>query len=203
MLKETDIDGPFTPYPTYVLHPTSGSNRSLALEIEVLATPKEARDFAVTAHSDQKYGNHPYVVHLDAVAEIASHYGETAQIVSYLHDVVEDTPVTSTEVRDNFGDLVAECVSLLTDEPGSNRKERKAKTYQKLAQVAGTSELSLIVKAADRLANVRACINDKNLSLLEMYRSEQQAFQQAAYRVGLCEPIWSELESRLGAPAKA
>lgn len=29
----------------------------------------KARDFAVQAHADQKYGNHPYSVHLDAVAD--------------------------------------------------------------------------------------------------------------------------------------
>ncbi len=28
-----------------------------------------------------------------------------------------------------FGDFVADCVALITDEPGVNRKERKARTY--------------------------------------------------------------------------
>ncbi|MFT3857476.1 MAG: hypothetical protein QM742_08265 [Aquabacterium sp.] len=116
---------------------------------------------------------------------------------------MEDTWVTLDEVRTRFGDLVADCVALLTDEPGANRKERKAKTYAKLAQVHGALELALIVKAADRLANVRACIEDGNQRLLEVYRSEHPTFKQAAYRARLCDELWSELDAALKKPGHA
>jgi guanosine-3',5'-bis(diphosphate) 3'-pyrophosphohydrolase len=157
----------------------------------------EARVFAVTAHAEQRYGDQPYSVHLDAAARIAAPYGELARVVAYLHDVVEDTQVSLDDVRARFGELVAECVALLTDAPGANRKERKAKTYARLALVAGPSELALIVKAADRLANVRACVAEQNFELWEMYRGEHAAFRAAAYRVGQCEPIWAELDALL------
>lgn len=156
-----------------------------------------ARAFAVTVHGDQRYGDHPYSVHLDAVARIVEPYGAAAQVVAYLHDAVEDTQASLDDVRSRFGDLVAECVAWLTDAPGANRKERKAKTYARLATVSGTAELALIVKAADRLANMRACVAEHNTGLWQMYRGEHEAFRSAAYRAGQCEPIWTELDELL------
>jgi guanosine-3',5'-bis(diphosphate) 3'-pyrophosphohydrolase len=157
----------------------------------------QARAFALAAHGDQKYGDRPYAYHLDAVVTLLAPYGEEAQAIGYLHDVVEDTGVSVDEVRSRFGEHVAACVSLLTDEPGENRKERKAKTYAKLSGVTGANEMALIVKAADRLANVRACVADRERRLWEVYRGEQPAFRQAAYRSGLCEPLWRELDGLL------
>lgn len=162
-----------------------------------MMTVAEARAFAVTAHGEQRYGDHPYSVHLDAVAKLAESYGATAQVIAYLHDAVEDTQASLDDVRARFGELVAECVDLLTDAAGANRKERKAKTYARLATVAGAAELALIVKAADRLANVRACVAEQNAGLWQMYRGEHETFRNAAYRAGQCEPLWSELDGLL------
>lgn len=162
---------------------------------------ERARSFAVAAHGAQTYGEHPYVFHLDAVAALASPYGDEAVVVAYLHDVVEDTPVSLEEVASIFGSAVARCVALLTDEPGANRKERKTKTYARLAQVQGHDELALIVKAADRLANVKACVRDGNERLRQVYRDEHAAFRGAAYRPGLCEPLWVELDALLAESA--
>ena len=96
----------------------------------MLDTVKHARTFAVAAHGDQKYGDQPYSFHLDAVAEILAPFGEQAQIAGYLHDVVEDTPVQLEAVRREFGDKISECVALVTDEKGANRKERKRRTNE-------------------------------------------------------------------------
>lgn len=157
----------------------------------------QARSFAINAHGDQRYGDRPYVFHLEAVAKLLAPHGETAQVIGYLHDVIEDTAVTKEQIQQHFGELVAECVSLLTDLPGANRQERKAKTYAKLAQVNGSAQLALIVKTADRLANVQACIADHKQTLWEVYRSEHPAFKQAAYRRGLCDPLWNQLDPLL------
>ena len=126
-----------------------------------------------------------------------SPYGADAQIIGYLHDVVEDTAVTEGEVRERFGPLVGECVSLLTDAPGSSRAERKAGTYARLSRVTGPAELALVVKVADRLANVSSCLADQRHALWEVYRQEHPAFRSAAYRAGLCEPLWHELDTLL------
>ena len=158
---------------------------------------QEARSFAVQAHGDQKYGERPYSYHLDQVAAIAEPYGEEAAAIAYLHDTAEDTKVTLAEIEQKFGSKISSCVALLTDEPGANRKERKAATYAKLAAVSGPNEIALLVKVADRLANVRACVKDKKLNLWQLYRSEQTTFRNAAYRAGLCDPLWSELDALL------
>lgn len=153
-----------------------------------------ARQFALAAHSDQKYGDRPYSVHLDAVAALAADYGESAQIVAYLHDVVEDTPIELDIIEARFGKLIADCVAVLTDEPGADRQEKKRKTYLKMSQVQGNTKLALIVKAADRLANMRACVADGKLRKLQVYLQEHPAFQDAAHRPGLCEALWREMD---------
>jgi (p)ppGpp synthase/HD superfamily hydrolase len=159
--------------------------------------PSEARAFAVQAHTDQQYGDQPYSVHLDAVAELVKPFGEQAEIIAFLHDVVEDTQVLLETIKIQFGDFIAECVGLLTDAPGATRKERKTKTYARLAQVSGPAELALIVKTADRLANVTACITDGKQSLWDMYKEEHPAFRAAVFREGLCDMLWVRLDSVL------
>ena len=158
----------------------------------------KARDFAIKAHKDQKYGAMPYSVHLDAVAAIVKSYGESAKIIALLHDVVEDTPVTLQEIEMHFGGFVAQCVHILTDEPGETREIRKSATYQKMAKVEGELTLALVVKAADRLANMRACIEDADQRRLSMYQSEYAVFRRSVYRKNLCEDIWQQLDKLTG-----
>lgn len=154
---------------------------------------EKAREFAVAAHGNQKYGDAPYLVHLQAVAKLLIPYGEQAQVLGFLHDVVEDTSISKEEVESEFGSFIAECVAVLTDEPGSNRKERKAKTYLKMSQVGPELHLALVAKAADRLANLEACVISQNVSLLSMYKNEHTTFKSAVYRQGLCEDLWQKI----------
>lgn len=158
---------------------------------------EKARSFALAAHGAQMYGSRPYAFHLDAVARLLAPWGAEAQVIAYLHDVVEDTPVSEGEISQHFGALVADCVSLLTDPPGKLRAERKARAYAKLAGVSGAGELALVVKTADRLANVRCCLIDDRRALHEVYRGEHAAFRAAAYRPGLCDALWAELDTLL------
>ncbi|AWF79477.1 hypothetical protein BTJ40_00770 [Microbulbifer sp. A4B17] len=155
----------------------------------------KARSFAIQAHGDQRYGSFPYSVHLDEVAKIASEYGEEAEVIAYLHDVIEDTDVRAEEIEASFGEFVSRCVSILSDEPGETRKIRKSATYQKMSRVSGSEELALLVKAADRLANMRACLRSGDEEFLNMYRAEHEVFRKSAYRPNLCESIWSEIEA--------
>jgi (p)ppGpp synthase/HD superfamily hydrolase len=157
-----------------------------------------AREFAVVAHGEQKYGSRPYVAHLDEVAEIVLGIdpGETAAAIAYLHDVLEDTSTRPEDIEDQFGVFVRECVELLTDPAGATRKERKQVLHQRLRGVPESHHLALAVKAADRLANVRNSARD-NPSLLAMYRNEHPAFREAAFRAGLCDALWTEMERTL------
>ena len=77
---------------------------------------ERAADFAKTAHESidqrRKYTNEPYIVHPAKVAEIVSNVTDDENMIcaAWLHDVVEDTPVTLADVRDKFGDDVAHLV---------------------------------------------------------------------------------------------
>ncbi len=95
----------------------------------------DARAFALRAHAGQMYGARPYSWHLETVAELLAPYGAQAQVIAYLHDIVEDTTVSDDEVDARFGPFVGECVRLLTDAPGATRAERKAQAHARLAAV--------------------------------------------------------------------
>ena len=157
-------------------------------------TVTQARNFAIQHHGEQRYGDQPYAYHLDAVVALLEPYGDVAQVIGYLHDVVEDTAVTEDQIEDLFGPLVAGAVGILTDQPGDDRKQRKQKTYALMAEVSGELEIALLVKTADRLANVQACVDHDRIDKLNMYQQEHPTFKQAVYRQGLCDGLWERLD---------
>ena len=161
----------------------------------------DARAFAIRAHGDQKYGDLPYSAHLDDVADVVSRMevpeGQSPwsfRAAAYLHDVLEDTETTRWRLSNAFGPQVADLVHAVTDEPGPNRKARKAATYPKI-RAFGTAAVAL--KLADRIANVRRCV-EAGGGLLEMYRKEQREFRAALFREGELTEAWAELEDLLG-----
>ena len=179
--------------------------------MSLIDTIVASREFAIRAHGSQKYGEHPYVVHLDEVADLVlfeclqtTFAGESASAlaldavpVAYVHDVLEDTKVTSAEIESKLGKTVAVCANLLADPPGENRRERKALLHARLAKLelpVLIDRIVLVVKACDRLANVRRSASG-NPSLLKMYREEAEAFSAAVRRPGLCQRVWKELDS--------
>ncbi len=94
-------------------------------------------------------------------------------------------------IREEFGEVVARIVWNVTDEPGEDRKTRKARTYQKLRG----DELAIILKLADRIANVEASLLN-NPRLLAVYREEHAHFEEL--REGCCsamaEQMWTHLK---------
>jgi (p)ppGpp synthase/HD superfamily hydrolase len=176
----------------------------------------KARDFAVRAHADQNYGDQPYSVHLDAVADILwdAGYTDTEQLqVAFLHDVIEDTPETgATLVAAGFSGDVVNAVVFCTDLDGPNRKTRKALTYEKMEklrdQYAATREadhqphryvlLGMRAKLADRLANVSQSIAYSKFGLLKMYEKEKDSFRDALYLPGVADGLWAIYDSLLG-----
>jgi (p)ppGpp synthase/HD superfamily hydrolase len=162
----------------------------------------EARAFAVAAHGDQHYGDRPYAVHLEAVAALVRPYGSEAERIAYLHDVVEDTSFTLDDLRMRFGAEVAEHVALLSDQAGGDRAARKARAHAKLAAAPPKLNLALVVKAADRLANLRESVRSDNAEKLATYRREHPEFRAAAYRPGLCDDLWREIDELAGADVR-
>ena len=80
----------------------------------------------------------------------------------------------------------------VTDLPDHTRAQL-AGDHGKATQLAAR----LVVKAADRLANLRESIKpgEKNEKMILKYGGEHLGLRAAAYRPGLCDPIWSELDA--------
>lgn len=140
---------------------------------------EKARTFAIAAHGEQKYGTHPYSYHLNAVESVLiefDHISSVLRAAAWLHDTVEDTSTSQAEIDIEFPGYVALIVQAVTSEPGRNRTERNIKTYPKIAKMPE----AIIVKLADRIANVRESIETQS-DLLKMYAKEYPAFRDALY----------------------
>ena len=72
--------------------------------------------------------------------------------MALLHDVVEDTPCTLDEIREKFGDEIAEQVGFLT------RVEGEPFSIYARRLFANASYKAILVKMADRLHNLRTIV---------------------------------------------
>ena len=115
---------------------------------------KKAAAFAEKAHAGvmRKGNGEPYFKHVERVAMAVSALGFPEKVVAagYLHDVVEDCPVSSADLAREFGPEVAALVAEVTNPvlpmvPG-NRAWRKAKEAEKLV---GASYYAASIKLAD------------------------------------------------------
>lgn len=171
---------------------------------EVNRSVARAREWAIEKHGDQKYGKgpdaKPYAYHLGAVAAIAAPYGDLAEVVAWLHDVIEDADVDEAMVAAEFGERVARLVCLVTNPPGEDKVAVVLGRDAKLAAVEEDDAIALIVKAADRLANLRESMKpgEKSARMLVKYRGEHVGLRAAAYRPGLCDAIWDEIDAIVG-----
>jgi (p)ppGpp synthase/HD superfamily hydrolase len=132
---------------------------------------EKAKTFAIEKHGSQKYGAEPYSFHLAMVSDLVkANHGSPEQIAAaWLHDTVEDTPTTRSEVEREFGAEVASMVWALTGE-GENRQERIEDAVRKISDTPGAG----LIKLADRYANVTACIDDGLTKYLAWYVSEHE-----------------------------
>jgi (p)ppGpp synthase/HD superfamily hydrolase len=99
-------------------------------------------------------GGLAYIEHPRMVAATLTErgYPETTLAAALLHDVVEDSDTTVAELRDEFGDAVADLVAALSDdETIEDYRERKDEHRRRVAAVDGDA---FAIYAADKLANM-------------------------------------------------
>ena len=121
---------------------------------------------AITAHAGQldKAGV-DYIEHPVAVARAVSHLGSAHEVAAVLHDTVEDTDITLDDIRDQFGDRVADAVEALT--------RRNGEAYPDFIRRAATNEIARAVKRADvahnlsRPASLTASLEERYTRALE------------------------------------
>ena len=123
-----------------------------------------AVEFALRYHGDQtRPTGAPYAEHLlEALEVLVRGAGVTDPAIlqaAVLHDVVEDTPATIDDVRQAFGDRVAELVGWVTKtEPGEGADRTAAKEAY-LSRLQDAPDDAVLVKLADRVSNVQTLRN--------------------------------------------
>ena len=151
---------------------------------------KQAKEFAISKHGNQKYGVHPYSYHLNYVVNILTEYGyaEDDAIISagWLHDTIEDTDTTHAMLVLEFGKEIADIVWAVSSEPGKNRQAKFRNTAPKII----SNKKALVIKLADRIANTEASLAN-NPKLYQMYVKEFTLFHELLYQDNL--PMWNRL----------
>jgi len=113
---------------------------------------------AVRCHAGQ-YRKHaiggqrlPYIVHPIEVMKTVWGWGVTDPIImtaAVLHDILEDTDVTSRQLAKEFGEEVAQLVEELTHDPQDGGKSEYLKRF------SAASVSALVIKLADRYCNIQ------------------------------------------------
>ena len=158
-----------------------------------------AYDFARDAHRNQKRASgEPYFIHPCAVAEILVDLGLDAETIAgaLLHDVIEDTPATEEDVRENFGDGVLTLVSGVTKLDKivfKSQEEEEAENFRKIFIAMAKDIRVIIIKLADRLHNMRSLNFLSKERQQKMARETLDIYAPIAGRLGISQ-IKCELE---------
>src|SRR5437868_2266918 len=126
-----------------------------------VALVERAFAFSEQAHQGQfRKSGEPYITHPLAVASILSQWRLDAQglAAALLHDVMEDTNVTKTEIESSFGKPVADMVdgvSNLDQIEFQSREDAQAENFRKMLLAMAQDVRVILIKLADRLHNLR------------------------------------------------
>src|SRR5262245_4275894 len=121
----------------------------------------QAYEFSAKAHQGQTRRNgDPYISHPVAVAEILAglHLDSGSIKAALLHDVVEDTASTLTEIQQLFGDdvaLLVDGVSKIDHLRFDSAAEAQAESFRKMLLAMAKDLRVILVKLADRTHNMR------------------------------------------------
>ena len=117
--------------------------------------------YAQRMHEGQtRHSGEPYFTHPVAVAAILTEQrlDDATIATALLHDTIEDTKGTYTEIAKLFGADVAELVdgvTKLTNLELSSREAKQAENFRKLLMAMSKDLRVILVKLADRLHNMR------------------------------------------------
>ncbi len=161
---------------------------------------RKAFDVAVDAHKSQRRkSGEAYIFHPVAVAQIvASEIGLDATSIAsaLLHDVVEDTEYTLSDLEQMFGETVARIVNGLT-KISSLKKDRdvslQAENFRKMLLTINDDPRVIIIKIADRLHNMQTMDSMRPDKQSKIASETLYIYAPLAHRMGLYN-IKTELE---------
>jgi len=130
------------------------------LKPEEINQIKRAFQFADTAHLGQyRHSGEPYITHPVSVAELCASWRLDAQSImaALLHDVIEDSGYSQTDLVNQFGAKVAELVEGLTKLDKlefQSHAEAQAESFRKMFMAMARDVRVILVKLADRTHNM-------------------------------------------------
>lgn len=149
-----------------------------------------AMELANYSHRYQRRkSGEPYIYHPIAVARICAEeigLGPTAICAALLHDVVEDTPVTLSDIRADFGERIAQMVGGLTklDSAYSNESQQAA-NFKKVLSTLIVDVRIVLIKMADRLHNMRTIRSMPEHKQFKIAAETSYIYAPLAHRLGL------------------
>jgi (p)ppGpp synthase/HD superfamily hydrolase len=110
---------------------------------------KETIVFIQIAHEGQLYGELPYFLHPIKVANNIPNVTENEYLAALLHDVVEDTDYTVSDIAEGWNTEVADIVALLT-------KDNSLSYEDNISRIIDSGNVSAMrVKYSDNQINQR------------------------------------------------
>ena len=152
---------------------------------------RKAYAYGKKMHEGQvRQSGDPYFSHPIAVAAILTEQrlDDATLITALLHDTIEDTKSTFTEVSQLFGPEVADLVdgvTKLTNLQLSSAQSKQAENFRKLFMAMSKDLRVILVKLADRLHNMRTIKSMKQEKQHQKARETMEIFAPLAGRMGM------------------
>ena len=129
----------------------------------------KAKQFAQHIHANQQdKAGQPYINHLAFVAGLLANENDDVIATAWLHDSVEDTEVSLSDISELFGSVIADSVNAIT--------KRQGESYQDYLSRVKANDIARKVKIADLTHNMDlsrlAKVTEKDIV-------RQQKYQQA------------------------
>ncbi|MDQ2871624.1 MAG: bifunctional (p)ppGpp synthetase/guanosine-3',5'-bis(diphosphate) 3'-pyrophosphohydrolase [Candidatus Eremiobacteraeota bacterium] len=153
-------------------------------------------EVADTAHEGQRRASgDAYIEHPLAVACILAELEMDRQTIAaaILHDVVEDTSLTSEQVAAEFGDEIASLVdgvTKLTRIPYQSKEEAQVENLRKMFMAMAKDIRVIIIKLADRLHNMRTLASLPAAKQLSIAGETLDIYTPIAHRLGIWKIKW-------------
>ena len=167
---------------------------------EDIAFIRKAYFVAKDAHKEQyRKSGEPYIIHPIEVSRILAELGMDSDCIcaGLLHDVVEDTVMTSEEIRQEFGDEVELLVDGVTKlgqlSYSADKVEVQAENLRKMFLAMAKDIRVIIIKLADRLHNMRTLEFMTPEKQQEKARETMDIYAPIAQRLGISK-IKTELD---------
>jgi len=154
---------------------------------------------ARSAHANQnRSSGELYINHPIAVARIVADIGldEVSIVAALLHDAVEDTEITISDVESNFGSEVSAIVDGVTKLERlqfDSKEAQQAATMRKMLVAMARDLRVLMIKLADRLHNMRTIAAVPHEKQQRVAQETLDIYAPLAHRLGMQE-IKQQLE---------